>query len=88
MSKLTKEELEEISSLRNSLGTVVTDVGQMALQIQLLEADVSELKIKSAEQSKVFKLLLQKEQELVNRLSAKYGTGTINFETGDYTPEK
>ena len=88
MSQLTKEELEEISILRNKLATVVSDAGQLALQIQLLQADIAELNNKSEEQGKLFRQLLEQEQVLIKRLSEKYGAGEINFETGEFTPEK
>ncbi len=88
MSEITKEDLEEISILRNKLATVVSDSGQLSLQIQLLQTDIVELNEKLSEQTKVFKGLLEEEQVLLKRLSEKYGTGSIDFETGEFTPEK
>ncbi len=88
MSQISNEELEEISVLRNKLATVVSDSGQLALQKQLLESDIVELNDKLGEQTKLFKDLLQEEQVLIKRLSDKYGAGQINFETGEFTPEK
>jgi len=40
MAEITKEELEEISVLRNKLASVVSDAGQLTLQIQLLQSDI------------------------------------------------
>lgn len=88
MAEINKEDLEQISSLRNKLATVVSESGQLTLQVQLLQTDIVELNEKLSEQTKVFKGLLQEEQELLKRLSEKYGTGQINFETGEFTPEK
>ena len=88
MAEITKEDLEQISNLRNKLATVVSESGQLTLQIQLLQSDIVELNEKLSEQTKVFKGLLQEEQELLKRLSEKYGAGQINFETGEFTPEK
>jgi TolA-binding protein len=88
MSEIAKEDLEEISILRNKLATVVSDSGQLSLQIQLLQSDIVELNEKLSEQTKVFKGLLEEEQVLLKRLSEKYGAGQINFETGEFTPEK
>ena len=88
MAEINKEDLEQISSLRNKLATVVSDSGQLILQVQLLQTDIVELNEKLSEQTKVFKGLLQEEQELLKRLSEKYGAGQINFETGEFTPEK
>jgi hypothetical protein len=88
MSEITKEELEQISVLRNKLATVVSDAGQLTLQIQLLQSDIAELNEKLGEQTKLFKGLLEEEQVLIKGLSEKYGAGQINFETGEFTPEK
>lgn len=88
MSQVTPEELTEINSLREKLSVVVSETGQMSLQLQLLEEDVIELKNKIQDQGKLFKTLLEEEQQLINRLSEKYGTGSINFETGEFTPER
>ena len=88
MSEISKEDLEQISVLRNKLATVVSDSGQLTLQIQLLQADIVELNEKLSEQTKLFRGLLEEEQELIKRLSEKYGAGQINFETGEFTPEK
>lgn len=88
MAEITKEELEEISVLRNKLATVVSDAGQLTLQIQLLQSDIVELNEKLSEQTKLFKGLLEEEQVLIKGLSEKYGAGQINFETGEFTPEK
>jgi hypothetical protein len=88
MAEITKEELQEISVLRNKLATVVSESGQLTLQIQLLQTDIVELNEKLSEQTKVFKGLLEEEQVLLKRLSEKYGVGQINFETGEFTPEK
>jgi hypothetical protein len=53
----------------------------------LLQEDVKQLETTISEQTLVFQELLQQEQKLVKRLSEKYGTGSIDFETGEFTPE-
>jgi capsule polysaccharide export protein KpsE/RkpR len=85
--QIEQSELEEIGTLRNNLATVVSDAGQTALQIKLLEIEVEELKKQLQEQTQKFKELLGQEQILIKRLSEKYGVGAINFETGEFTPE-
>ena len=88
MAEITKDELKEINVLRDKLATVVSDTGQFQLQVEMLELDIAELKLKIGEQAKLFKSLLTEEQDLINRLSEKYGVGSINFETGEFTPER
>ena len=88
MAEITKEELNEINVLREKLATVVSDTGQFQLQVELLKSDIAELNTKIGEQTKLFKSLLEEEQTLIKRLSEKYGAGSIDFETGEFTPEK
>jgi hypothetical protein len=88
MPHITQEELVEINKLRDKLATVVSEAGQRTLQVQLLQEDISRLNTQLGEDSKVFKKLLEDEQALIKRLSDKYGVGDINFETGEFTPEK
>ena len=60
----------------------------MSLQIKVLESDIELLKLKFEEQTNKFKQLLEQEQTLMKRLSEKYGVGTIDFETGEFTSEE
>lgn len=88
MAQITKEELEEINQLRTKLAATISDSGQISLQIQLLHSDIEDLDAQMLEKTKTFKNLLDEEQLLIKRLSEKYGTGQINFDTGEFTPEK
>jgi hypothetical protein len=88
MITVAKEELDQINSLKLKLASTVSDSGQLALQIQMMELETVELKTKLEQQGKVFKNLVDEEQALVKRLSEKYGAGQINFETGEFIPEK
>jgi hypothetical protein len=88
MATIETNDLTEINELRAKLGRVVTKSGELSLQIKLLQADIREAETQLEEQSTEFKNLLNQEQELVKRLSEKYGTGSIDFETGEFTPEK
>ena len=87
MSKIEDVELGEINELRTKLSTTISEVGQATLQLKLLQEDVKQLETTISEQTLVFQELLQQEQKLVKRLSEKYGTGSIDFETGEFTPE-
>jgi len=88
MAQIQVEDLEEITKLRKSLAVVISEAGQTALQIRLLESDLEELNSTLKKQTVTFKELLSQEQALIKRLSEKYGAGSIDFETGEFTPEK
>lgn len=88
MGKITDEELKEINDLRIKLTTTVGEVGQATLQISMLEEDKKVLETTVKQQTLIFQELLEQERTIVKRLSEKYGTGSIDFETGEFTPEK
>jgi hypothetical protein len=88
MNKIAPEDLTEINDLRSKLSLVVAETGRMTLQKNILQEDVKILEKKIVEESVKFQTLLEEEEKLVKRLSEKYGTGSIDFETGEFTPEK
>lgn len=88
MGKITEEELKEINELRTKLSKTVSDAGQSTLQMKLLQEDIKQLETEISQHTLSFQTLLDEEQKLVKRLSDKYGTGSIDFETGEFTPEK
>ena len=73
--KLTTEEINEIKSVQESQETLVNSFGELEFQIQLLELQKEKL-VNQLEDYKT------KEKELANKLSQKYGNGTINIEKG------
>lgn len=87
MSKIEESELVEINELRTKLSTTISEVGQTTLRVRLLQDDLKELESTIQQKTLVFQDLLEQEQKLVKRLSEKYGTGSIDFETGEFTPE-
>ena len=88
MASIETTDLAEINELRAKLGRVVTKSGELSLQIKLLRTEIKDSEAQLEEQALQFKDLLNAEQELVKRLLEKYGTGSIDFETGEFTPEK
>lgn len=77
--KFTDEELAEIKTLQNLYNTVVFQAGQVHIDSiafeerkRVVEANLEEVK--------------GKETELVSKLTTKYGQGSINLESGEFTP--
>lgn len=88
MTKISDEDLKEINDLRLKISKSIGEAGQATLQIQMLRDDIAKLENKITQESETFQKLIDEEQQLVKRLSEKYGTGSIDFETGEFTPEK
>ena len=77
--KLTTEEIQRITELQQKNNTLVTELGQ----IELIKLNL-QLRKESAE--KFFEELRSEEQELAKELTDKYGSGSINLETGEFVP--
>ena len=86
MAQLTQEELQSVRDLQSKYNQTLFEIGVAEAQrLALLE------QVEKRESDK--KILLndlatieQKENELVKSLQEKYGTGSINPETGEITP--
>jgi len=72
---LTPEELTEVKSIQETQEKLLMNFGELEFQIQSLELQ----KEKLVEQLEKYK---NQEQNLANKLSQKYGNGTIDIEKG------
>ncbi len=73
--KLDPEEISEIKSTQETQEKLLNSFGELEFQIQTLELQ----KEKLVEQLEKYKT---EEQNLANKLSTKYGNGTIDVEKG------
>lgn len=76
--QVSAEELQEIKDLRVQLENLTQKLGQLALQ----KFELSELE---NELNKELKVLRENEIKLGGKLTEKYGDGTVNIETGEFT---
>ena len=74
---LTKEEIEQLSSLQEKQSDFVIQLGQTEYQINILERQKKSIKqqIENFEESQV---------QLAKQLETKYGQGTVNLENGEF----
>ena len=77
--KFTQEELNNLRSFQTRLDQILSQLGRVHLS-----------KIKLNEQEDLIKAEIKKieneEQELAKSLSDKYGRGSLDIETGTFTP--
>lgn len=88
VTKITDEELSSVKSLRDEIVGVISAVGQLKLTNDLMEEDLAIVKSRLNEQTSKYKELLGKEKQLIDGLLQKYGMGSLDVETGVFTPEK
>lgn len=86
--QITEDELASVKGLRDQIVGVISNVGQLKLTHDLMEEDLLSVKSKLSEQITQYKLLLDVEKELIDGLLKKYGMGSLDVETGVFTPEK
>ena len=77
--KFTEEELTQVQNIQKSYISVQTQFGQLKLsQIRLDEQEVN------LEES--LKQIQSEEKKFLDGITEKYGQGTLNPETGVFTP--
>lgn len=83
--KLSQEELDSITSLRNNIRENIETVGKLNIrkfflrqELESVEAELSSLYLESIN-------LDQMEVEKTNEIISKYGEGKLDFATGIYT---
>lgn len=88
VKKLTDEELSSVKSLREQIIGVISSVGQLKLTHDLMEEDLTSVKSRLSEEAAKYKELLVKEKGLIDELLKKYGMGSLDVDTGVFTPEQ
>ena len=79
--KFTKEELTQVQNIQKSYMNVQNKFGQLKLtQIRL---DNDEVTLEEA-----LKQVQEEEQKFLDGITKKYGQGSLNPETGVFTPNK
>lgn len=76
--QLSQEELDNIKLLQTTQHNLISRFGQVEYQLQVLEAQKNELVTSLAR-------LQEEETNLGNTLTAKYGNGSINIDSGLFT---
>jgi len=81
--KFTEEEVSQINQLRQDVGNIFTQLGQLTVEKQRRIAEIdgiqNQLLAKHSE-------LAQKEQEMFKGLNEKYGDGNYDPNTGEFIP--
>ena len=83
MKQVTTEELQQIQNLRETLLEIITVTGELTLTKFVAEKELNELNVNIKTQQERFVDFQEKERVLFEQLQQKYGTGNINFETGE-----
>jgi hypothetical protein len=78
---ITQEELATITSLQDQYAEITAKLGQV--HIEQLNLKIYQNSLETAYQT-----LKEQENTLAQELNAKYGDGSLNLQTGEFTPNK
>ena len=84
--KFSEEELQSLQELQNTYAGISTQFGQLKVSRMNLERQFNSLEQSEEALEKAWDDNRQKETELVQSLTEKYGPGSLKPQTGEYTP--
>ena len=83
--KFTEEELKKIKEFQAKYVETQVACGQIAIGRLKLENQIEELKNLNEETRQNFIKLQSEEQAFITEITSKYGEGTLNPKTGEYS---
>ena len=86
--KFTDEELKEVQSLRDRMSKLVANFGELKLEQILHEQKADNIKKADENLNNEYSDIQTKEMELVKVFNEKYGRGTLDLDSGTFTPAK
>ena len=84
--KFTDEELQSLQELQNTYASISTQFGQLKVSKMNLLRQLDSLEQSEETLENAWEDNRKKESELVQSLTEKYGPGSLNPQTGEYTP--
>ena len=87
-TKFSEEELKTIKEIQEEYIKLQTQFGRIRVAKIRLEEQMEALQQSSENSEKSFKDLQEKERKFLKELTTKYGEGTLNPETGEFTQNK
>ena len=86
--RFTKDEMDSLRELQNEYTQKQNLLGQISVQALFMKQQIEELEAKKTQVEKEYMEIQQKEKQIVDDLNSKYGEGSLNPETGVFTPNK
>ena len=84
--KFTEDELKSLKDLQETYGKVQADFGALKVRRLVLEQQLEELDNADEAVHKAYKDNQDTERKLVQELNEKYGPGSLDPQTGVFTP--
>jgi hypothetical protein len=87
-TKFTDEELKQIKDIQDSYTKIQSEFGQVGISKIRLQDQVDEVNVFESKLSDEFKQVQETEKNLLEEITKKYGQGSLDPETGVFTPNK
>ena len=84
--KFTDDEMASLQELQNTYASISTQFGQLKVSKMNLLRQLDSLEQSEETLENAWEDNRKKESELVQSLTEKYGPGSLNPQTGEYTP--
>ena len=84
--KFTKEEMDRIQDLRSQGSKLMLELGQAEAELFLTHRRIEQIEAAKEQLTNRYITLQNAEQELVKDLNSKYGTGSVDVESGEFIP--
>ena len=88
MAKFTKDELSSIQELQTKYAQSTDAFGRLKVQRLIMNQQMDQLEEAEVRLENDYTDLQKTEQELVKSLNDKYGAGSLDINTGEFTPTK
>ena len=86
--KFTSEELEKIKKIQDDYLEIQNLFGQVSLSRLRLQEQIQLLDKKDEENKQKFSDVQKNEKQFLDEITKKYGDGSLNPDTGVFTPNK
>ncbi len=84
--KFTEDELKSVGDLQVKYNTVTNKFGQIAIAKLNLEKQQESIEEEEFKVHEELESVRAEEQEVLTGITEKYGPGSLNPQTGEYTP--
>ena len=88
MAKFTEDELKGIQELQQKYAATTDAFGRLRVQRLIMNQQLDQLEDAEAKLENDYVDLQKSEQELVTTLNDKYGAGSLDINTGEFTPNE
>jgi hypothetical protein len=86
--KISQEELNSLLDLRERIRTNVESIGRLNIKRHFTQLEIDQTLGDLDQAYSVSEDLSMEENRVVQEITAKYGEGDLDFNTGTYTPKQ